>query len=76
MLRERGRDKYIGTFKVCISKTGRVASVRPLMSTRVGVYDQFLMTMMLETWEYRPFVENGRAIAVCTSQTFIYRVTR
>ena len=66
-----GKGKLIGTFKLCISTSGDVASVIRLKSTGFPAYDAKLHDEMTQ-WKYRPFILNGKPSPVCTAVTFIY----
>lgn len=69
---QSGKDKVIGSFKLCLSELGDVRSTTMLKSTGFAAYDRKLETEMRTTWRYRPFQINGRNTAVCTAVTFIY----
>jgi len=47
------------------------SSVKALKPTGFADYDAKI-TRGLNTWRYRPYVKDGKAIAVCTGVTFIY----
>jgi len=66
-----GRDKIVGSFKLCVTVDGDVASVNQLKSTGFPDYDAKIAAEM-RTWRYRPYLVNGRAVPVCTAVTFIY----
>src|SRR5205085_3058245 len=66
-----GKDKIIGSFKLCVTPDGNVASVNMLKATRFEKYDVKIMREM-RTWRYRPYLVNGKAVPVCTAVTFIY----
>ena len=68
----RSGKPAIGTFKMCLTATGSVKSVRKLKSTGFPKYDSKLSRTMRK-WRYRPFKVNGRAVPVCTSVTFVYK---
>lgn len=68
----RSGKAAIGVFKMCLTKGGRVKSVRKLRGTGYAKYDAKLSRAM-RGWRYRPFKVNGRAVPVCTSVTFIYK---
>jgi hypothetical protein len=66
-----GKDKIIGSYKLCITVGGNVASVSQLKSTGFPAYDTKIQSEM-KTWAYRPYLVNGKAVPVCTAVTFIY----
>jgi len=66
------RVHLIGSFKLCISSSGRIQSIATLKSTGVPTYDHKLIRDMRETWRYRPFLLEGVPLPVCTAVTFIY----
>ncbi len=65
------RSPIIGSFKICVDDTGRVASIKPLRSTGFRSYDAQLI-QAISHWAYKPYVDEGRAVPVCTAVTFIY----
>jgi protein TonB len=68
---DAGKTKVVGAWKLCISETGAVTTVRALKSTGFPAYDAALEAGM-RAWRYRPFRVNGNAAKVCTAVTFIY----
>jgi hypothetical protein len=66
-----GRDKVIGSFKLCIDLNGAVQSVTTLKATGFPDYDNKL-TREMRVWKYTPYLVNGKATPVCTAVTFIY----
>ena len=69
---QSGKDKIIGSFKLCVSELGDIKSVTTLKSTYFADYDQKIVTEMRANWRYRPYQVNGNAVPVCTAVTFIY----
>jgi hypothetical protein len=67
-----GKDRLIGTFKVCLSLDGNISDVRQMKSTTFPSYDQKIVSTIRGEWRYRPFMVNGKAAPVCTMVTFIY----
>lgn len=67
-----GRDKIVGSLKLCVDETGTVTVVTLLKSTGFPDYDAKLEREM-RTWRYRPYEVNGQAARVCTAVTFIYK---
>ena len=71
-IQRSGKDKLIGSFKLCINVGGEVTSVNMLKSTGFGAYDSKIQQKMRGEWKYRPYAVNGKAVPVCTAVTFIY----
>jgi hypothetical protein len=67
-----GKDRLVGTFKLCVTLEGNVASVKQLKSTGFGAYDSKIVNTIRGEWRYRPFVANGKVVPACTVVTFIY----
>lgn len=67
-----GRDKVIGSFKLCVGVDGVVRYVTLLRTTEFPAYDEKILREM-RAWQYSPYRVNGRAVPVCTAVTFIYR---
>jgi protein TonB len=67
-----GKDKLIGSFKLCITAEGNIASVNQLKSTGFPAYDSKITSTIRGEWRYRPFSVNGKPTPVCTAVTFIY----
>ena len=67
-----GKDKLIGSYKLCITVDGNIASVTQLKSTTFPAYDQKIINTIRGEWRYRPFMVNNKAAPVCTAVTFIY----
>jgi protein TonB len=67
-----GKDKVIGSYKLCISNAGAVTQVTQLKTTGFPSYDQKILTKMRSEWRYKPYMVNGKAVPVCTAVTFIY----
>lgn len=57
--------------KVCIDRSGRVASLSMTPSGYLG-YDADLLNT-IATWRYRPMLVNGKPTRVCTAIQFVYR---
>ncbi len=71
-IQRSGKDKIIGSFKICLSAAGAVSDVKMLKSTGFPAYDNKILGKMRNEWKYRPYAVNGRAVPVCTAVTFIY----
>lgn len=58
--------------KLCLSKSGRVSSVKLLESTGYDAYDRKLLAAVRQ-WRYHPYkLDSGDAVPVCTSVVFNY----
>lgn len=71
MIAAAGSPRLVGTFKLCITEHGTIASVTMLKSTEVVAYDRRI-ERTLYGWRYRPFLLDGKPAPVCTAVTFIY----
>jgi len=71
-IQRSGKDRVIGSFKVCITVGGEVSSVNMVKSTGFPNYDNKITSTIRGTWRYHPFNVNGKAVPVCTAVTFIY----
>ena len=67
-----GKDKIVGSFKICLDVNGGVSSVTMLKSTGFTAYDGKIQGKMRGEWRYRPYMVNGKSVPVCTAVTFIY----
>lgn len=59
-----GKDRLVGSYKLCLSVDGAVASVHQLKSTGFAAYDAKIQRE-LRTWRYRPYMVNAKAVPVC-----------
>ncbi len=66
-----GKNRIIGSFKLCITVGGAIKSITQLKSTGFVKYDNKIKLEMRQ-WRYRPYLVNGRAVPVCTAVTFVY----
>lgn len=74
-IQQAGKDKLVGSWKLCVTPTGAVSSVYQLKTTGFPRYDTKIETEMRTNWRYRPYLVNGKAVPVCTAVTFIYSQT-
>jgi periplasmic protein TonB len=72
-IQRSGKDRVIGSYKLCLTVDGNIASVVQLKSTGFQAYDAKIMSTIRGEWRYRPFTVNGKAAPVCTAVTFIYK---
>jgi hypothetical protein len=72
-IRAAGKDKVIGSYKLCITVDGEVSAVSQLKSTGFSSYDGKIISEM-KTWKYMPYIYGGNATPVCTAVTFIFSV--
>ena len=70
-IQRSGKDKIVGSYKLCITVDGNVSTISQLKSTGFGAYDSKIQGEM-HNWRYRPYMVNGKAVPVCTAVTFIY----
>lgn len=63
--------RVIGSFQVCLDATGHVQDVRIIKPTGVPPYDATIL-QGVRRWEYEPYLDEGKAIPVCSAVTFIY----
>jgi periplasmic protein TonB len=71
-IQRSGKDKVVGSFKICITVEGGVSNVTMLKSTGFGAYDTKIQGKMRGEWRYKPYNVNGKNVPVCTAVTFIY----
>jgi len=67
-----GKDRLIGSYKLCITADGNISNVTQLKSTGFPAYDSKITTTIRGEWRYRAFMVNGKPTPVCTAVTFIY----
>lgn len=72
-IRSSGRDKVIGSYKLCVGVDGEVATVSQLKSTGFAGYDGKIIGE-IKAWRYLPYIYNGDPTPVCTAVTVIYTV--
>jgi hypothetical protein len=65
--------RVVGAFKVCVDATGAVATIHKLKSTGFAAYDRTIEEE-LRGRRYRPIEIDGKPSAICTAQTFTYRL--
>jgi hypothetical protein len=71
-IQRSGKEKLIGSYKLCITAEGQVSAVNQLKTTGFPSYDNKIVSTIRGEWRYRPFMVNGKATPVCTAVTFIY----
>jgi len=71
-IQRSGKDRVIGSFKLCLTVDGGISNVNMLKSTGFPAYDSKITTKMRGEWRYKPYMVNGKAVPVCTAVTFIY----
>ena len=59
------------SFKFCVAETGEVSDVKVLQPSPYRTYDEDVIRKM-QRWKFRPYLEDGKAIAVCSAIAFIY----
>jgi protein TonB len=65
------KDRIDSNYKMCLSKTGEIASINMMKSSGYPEYDRKIQGKMQE-WRYKPYLVNGEPSPVCTVITFIY----
>jgi hypothetical protein len=71
-IKQRGFDRVLGTYKVCLNASGEPTLVTLLKSTGFVAYDQKITRTIRSQWRYRPYLVDGRPSPVCTAVRFIY----
>jgi outer membrane biosynthesis protein TonB len=66
-----GKERILGSFKLCLTVGGEISSVNQLKSTGFPAYDARILQEM-HNWRYKPYMVNGKAVPVCTAVTFVY----
>jgi hypothetical protein len=66
-----GKDKIIGSWKLCLEDTGAISRIVNIKSTGFPNYDRKVEREMGK-WRYRAYLVNNKAVPVCTAVTFIY----
>ena len=74
-IQRSGKDKVIGSFKLCLTVGGEIQQVTMLKSTGFPAYDSKIQTKIRGEWRYKPYNVNGKPVPVCTAVTFIYNQT-
>lgn len=72
MLRD-GRERTVGTLKLCIATDGGISSVSIAASTKYDAYDARLVAAA-RAWRYKPYTVNGTPMPVCGMVTFVYTI--
>jgi TonB family protein len=67
-----GRDKIVGTIKLCLDAQGTPERIQVIKSSGFRGYDQ-LLREHIRSWRYRPYEIDGAPAPVCTAVTFVYR---
>jgi protein TonB len=67
-----GKDRLVGSYKLCVTTEGNVSGVSQLKPTGFPAYDSKIVNTIRSEWRYRPFVIGGKAVVACTVVTFIY----
>lgn len=68
-----GKNRVVGTVKVCIGKDGAITSVSTLSSTKYPEYDAQLLASV-RTWRYRPYMIDGVPQPACSPVSFVYTI--
>jgi hypothetical protein len=70
-IQRSGKEKLVGSYKLCIDTSGVPSSVKQLKSTGFAAYDTKIITKM-KAWRYKPYTVDGKTVPVCTAVTFVY----
>ncbi|HEY4243981.1 MAG TPA: energy transducer TonB [Kofleriaceae bacterium] len=68
-----GRDRIVGSVKVCLDAQGSVASASMQGTTKFAEYDATLLSAVRD-WRYRPYMLGSQPVPVCSVVTFIYNI--
>jgi TonB family protein len=68
-----GNPRATAQFLLCIDERGAVASVKMQRSSGYSDYDARL-TAAIQTWRYRPYMQDGTPQGACSTVTFDYRM--
>lgn len=71
-IQRSGKDRIVGSFKLCLTVDGTIDKVSVIKPTGFQAYDTKITNKIRSDWRYRPYVVNGKAVPVCTAVTFIY----
>ncbi len=61
-----GGKPSVAVYSVCIDTTGAIAKVTPIVAATPAATDQAI-TSKLRAWRFKPFLFDGRAMAMCAS---------
>jgi protein TonB len=67
-----GKDKLVGSYRLCLTTEGNVSSVGQLKRTGFPAYDDKIRATIRAEWRFQPFLVSGVPTAACTAVTFIY----
>lgn len=68
-----GKNRVVGTVKVCIGRDGAITSVSTLSSTKYPEYDAQLLASV-RSWRYRPYMVDGVPQPACSPVSFVYTI--
>jgi len=66
-IRRSGVTSLIGIYKICLAPEGAISAVALLKSTGFAEYDAKIQGVIRARWRYRPYVVNGKPVAVCSA---------
>lgn len=70
-MKSAGVRQLVGVFQLCLAESGKVDHVTMVRTTGVRTYDAALIHA-ISGWVYRPYVDEGRAVPVCSCVKFVY----
>lgn len=73
-----GKERTVGSFKLCIDASGRTSSIAPIGGgTKYPAYDAKI-TAAMRGWRYRPYTISSQgtvsAVPACSVVTFVYTI--
>jgi hypothetical protein len=71
-IHDSGTDRIIASINLCLDEKGVVDRLALLKSSGFPAYDMRILGTIKNTWRYKPYVADGKPVAVCTQVTFIY----
>jgi hypothetical protein len=74
MLRDQKEVRAVIALVVCVSEKGSVSSVQVKQPTEYTEVNKKIVADV-RAWRFRPYLENGAAVPVCTGAIMQYRVT-
>jgi hypothetical protein len=62
-----GRDHTVGAFSFCLADDGALLGVDMLSTTGFPGYDHAIETAIRSTWKFKPWLVDGKPVAVCSA---------
>ncbi|HEX4417743.1 MAG TPA: energy transducer TonB [Kofleriaceae bacterium] len=67
-----GKPQTVISLKLCIATDGAINALRILKPSGFAAYDQKIVNTIQGEWKYKPYLDQGVPVPVCTAVTFIY----